>query len=318
MTSAIVLGGSAGIGHAVVLKLLDRGHVVGVVARGKKRLEKMSAEFGDRVACQSADVADPQALRQAVGNLIRDLGAPAIWVNCAMATSFSPFSKVGPPEFQRIMDVTFMGQVNGTRLAIEHMASGRIICVGSGLSYRSVPNQAAYCAAKHAINGFSSSVRSELKRDDRDLDISLVQLPAVNTPQFDWALNRMAKKPQPAPPIFAPSVAAEGVMKAIDTGAREVFVGRSVLQLVFAQFILPAWMDKKMADSGVDAQKSDEPASRPDPVNLYDPVDYPARPEGSYSDDATDTGWIVDADYARLAVFGGGAILLFVLGLLIG
>lgn len=318
MNSAIVMGGSAGIGYAIVEKLVSRGYRVGVVARGKRRLTELGQTFGDRVVTASADVANANALERAVETLVGAIGSPSVWVNSAMATSFSPFDKVGAEEFARIIDVTLLGQVNGTRLALEQMTGGRIVCIGSGLSYRSVPNQAAYCAAKHGINGFVAAVRSELMRDDRDLDISLVQLPAVNTPQFDWALNRMAKKPQPAPPIFAPSVAADGAMKALDTGAREVFVGRSVLQLVFAQFALPGWMDKKMAEAGVDAQKSDQPADPQDTANLYNPVEHPAAANGSYSDDASDSGFIVNADSARLIFFGGGAGLCFLLGVLVG
>lgn len=318
MKSAIVLGGSAGVGYAVTRSLIERGYRVGVVARGQDRLLEMQETFGDKLVTRTADVTDVDSLSGAVSALVDEIGQPTAWVNSAMATSFSLFNQVEADEFRRIIDVTFLGQVNGTRLAMQHMSSGRIVCIGSGLSYRSVPNQAAYCAAKHAINGFAASVRSELLREDRDLDISLVQLPAINTPQFDWALNRMAKKPQPAPPIFSPSVAAKGVMKAIDTGAREVFVGRSVLQLVFAQFILPGWMDKKMAEAGIDAQKSDTPAQDEKVVNLFAPVDYPAQAEGSYSDDAQDGGFIVDADKARLAVVGAGAAVFFVLGLLVG
>ena len=315
--SAIVLGGTAGVGHAVVEALLDRGYRVGIVARGEARLAEMQRRFSDLVATEAADVADNEAVDRATDALVAKLGRPTVWVNSAMITSFSPFSKVAPDEFERIIDVTFMGQVNGTRTALRHMDRGRIVCIGSGLAYRSVPYQAAYCAAKHAINGFVGAVRTELLHDRSRVDISLVQLPAVNTPQFDWALNRMRSKPQPAPPIFAPEVAAGAVMKAIDKGLREVLVGSSVMQLTFGQFVVPDYMDHQMADAGVDAQNSGDPDTQPG-NNLWHPVEYPARAEGSYASRASHRGVTMDADLARKLVFFGVPAAALVLGGLLG
>lgn len=316
--SAVVLGGSAGVGLAIAEELIGRGYRVGIVARGAERLDELRHRFGDSVETQAADVADAQALDRATDRLVERLGTPTIWVNSAMVTSFSPFEKVTSDEFERIVAVTFLGQVNGTRAALRHMAEGRIVCVGSGLAYRSVPNQAAYCAAKHAINGFAASLRSELLKADSKVTLHLVQLPAVNTPQFDWALNRMDEKPQPAPPIYAPEVAAEAVMRAIDTGAREILVGKSVLQLVFGQFVLPDYLDRRMAREGVESQKSGRDDDNGGRGNLYDPVDREATAAGSYSQRASSDGLIIDGDRARLAVFGGVAALIFVFGLLIG
>ena len=315
--SAIVLGGTAGVGHAVVEALLDRGYRVGVVARGEARLAEMQRRFSTRIATRSADVADSEAVDRVAAELVDEIGRPEVWVNSAMITSFSPFSKVGADEFERIVDVTFLGQVNGTRAALRHMDRGRIVCIGSGLSYRSVPYQAAYCAAKHAINGFVGAVRTELLHDGSAVDISLVQLPAVNTPQFDWAKNRMSRKPQPAPPIFAPEVAADAVMKAIDQGLREVLVGSSVMKLTFCQFVLPAYMDRALADAGVDAQKSDSPDNLPGD-NMWSPVEYPARAEGSYSARASHRGVTMDADLARKLVFFGVPAAALALGVMLG
>ncbi|SEN32852.1 SDR family oxidoreductase [Palleronia pelagia] len=314
--TAIVCGGSAGVGRAIVDALLARGYRVGAIARGKDRLAEM--ETLDGVATASADVSDAEALSQAVGTLVEQLGKPSVWVNAAMLTSFSPFPKVAADEFRRIVDVTFIGQVNGTRLALEHMDRGNIVNVGSGLAYRPVPFQGAYCAAKHAINGFTSSLRSELLREKSPIVLSLVQLPAINTPQFDWARNRLEDMPQPAPPIFQPEVAARGVMKAIDTDAREIFVGTSVLKLTLPNFFLPDWLDRKLASSGAEMQKSDrnEPGGRPD--NLWDPVDYPSRAQGSFGDRAKDDGMIVDADLTRKLALGGLVGVPLIVGLLIG
>jgi len=314
--TAIVCGGSAGVGRAIVDALLARGYRVGAIARGKDRLADMQTLDG--VATASADVSDAEALSQAVGTLVEQLGTPSVWVNAAMLTSFSPFPKVGADEFRRIVDVTFIGQVNGTRLALEHMDRGNIVNVGSGLGYRPVPFQGAYCAAKHAINGFTSSLRSELLREKSPIVLSLVQLPAINTPQFDWARNRLEDMPQPAPPIFQPEVAARGVMRAIDTDARETFVGTSVLKLTLPNFFLPDWLDRKLASSGAEMQKSDrnEPGGRPD--NLWDPVDYPSRAQGSFGDRAKDDGVIVDADLTRKLALGGLVGVPLIVGLLIG
>ncbi len=301
---AIVVGGSAGVGRAVVDELLHRGYDVGIVARGKTRLSGLQRIAG--VDTESADAGDAKDLSRAINALVNRNGVPDVWVNCAMATAFSAFAEVGSEEFDKIVRTTFLGQVNGTRLALEMMNHGHIVHVGSGLSYRPVPYQAAYCAAKHAINGFVGAVRSEVIREGRDLNLSLVQLPAINTPQFDWARNRLSQKPQPAPPIFTPQVAARAVMKAIDTHAREIIVGRSVLQLMLGDMVLPNYLDNRLASSGVKMQKSDRPADPDKEDNLFGPTDYPARAEGSYSDRAQNRAIIVDGDAARKAFFFGG------------
>lgn len=318
--TAIVCGGSAGVGRATVDALVAQGCRVGVIARGEERLAELEREFGTivdvgpRVVAASADVADAAELEMAVGNLVERLGPPQVWVNCAMLTAFSPFREMGEDEFKRIVDVTFIGQVNGCRAALTHMKDGTIVNVGSGLSYRSVPLQSAYCAAKHAINGFSASLRSELIAEESDVQISLVQLPALNTPQFDWAKNRMEEQPQPAPPIYASEVAADAIVRAARTAPRELLVGKSVLQLTAGQAIIPDWMDRQMADSGPKLQKSGRPAEGSAPGNLWKPGYYASTPDGSYTDRARSDGMIVDADAVRLA----GAFTVGAVGMMIG
>ncbi|WP_102108312.1 SDR family oxidoreductase [Oceaniglobus roseus] len=316
--TAIVLGGSAGVGRAVVSALLDEGHRVGVIARGQARLDEIAAAHGDRVAVASADVADAEALEAAVRGIVGSGDALRVWVNCAMATSFSPFAEVTPEEFDRIVRVTFLGQVNGTRIALKLMERGNIVNVGSGLGYRPVPLQAAYVAAKHAINGFTGALRSELIAEKRPIQLSLVQLPAINTPQFTWAKNRLAHKPQPAPPIFAPELAAKAVVQAAKTGARELLVGKSVLKLVFGDMLLPDYIDRRMSRDGVESQHSDmpEPGGRPD--NLFQPVDHPASAAGDFGDRASESGVIVDGDRARKLLLGGAVGAGLVVGFLAG
>lgn len=319
---AVVAGGTAGVGRAVVADLIDEGYKVGVLARGKDRLDEVSAKYGDDVMTLRCDVSDARETMRAASAIEEGLGPITTWVNCAMLTSFSPFLDMAPDEFDAVVDTTFIGTVNGTRAALSlmrHRGYGGIVTVGSGLSYRSVPYQSAYCASKHAINGFLSSVRSELIRDNSNITLSVVQLPAINTPQFDWARNRLDHKPQPAPPIYQPEVAARAVMRAVDTGQRELFVGKSVLQLVFGNMVLPAVMDNILADAGAEQQQSDriEPGNRPD--NLHDPVEgIAATAHGSYDGKAQDTGLIVDGDQARGAAFLGLPILALGLGIALG
>ncbi|WP_316013475.1 SDR family oxidoreductase [Roseobacter sp. HKCCA0434] len=315
---AIIAGGTAGVGRAVVESLLADGWHVGVIARGQDRLTTLDAEH-DNVAVARADVSDASALDAAADDLVARLGRPDVWVNCAMLTSFSPFLETEVEEFEAIVATTFLGQVNGTRAALRLMGpTGRIVNVGSGLSYRAVPFQAAYCAAKHAINGFTSAVRSELIRSGREVTLSLVQLPAINTPQFDWARNRLEMKPQPAPPIYAPQVAAKAVLRAIEKGERELLVGGSVLKLLFGDMALPAWLDRKLAKDGAEMQKSGEPEPGGREDNLFTPAEHAGTAHGRFSDRAKDEGLIVDGDLARKLVFGGGAVALVVLGMIIG
>jgi short-subunit dehydrogenase len=319
---AVVAGGSAGVGRAVVAQLIEGGYRVAVLARGKDRLTELETTYGERLMGLPCDVSDAQAVLRAGVAAEEALGPVDVWVNAAMLTSFSPFADMAPDEFRAIVETTLLGVVNGTRTALVLMKPhnhGRIVNVGSGLSYRSVPYQSAYCAAKHGINGFSAALRSELIREDSDITISLVQLPAINTPQFDWALNRLSKKPQPAPPVFQPEVAAKAVMRAVKEGRREYFVGQSVLKLVFGNMILPDWLDRKLADAGAEMQKSDsdEPGGRPD--NMFSPVaGVSATARGRFGDEAKDSGLIVDADRARLVVFGALPTIGLLVGLLLG
>jgi NAD(P)-dependent dehydrogenase (short-subunit alcohol dehydrogenase family) len=321
--SVIVTGGSAGVGRAVVARLIAEGFRVGVIARGEERLKTLEEEYGeDRLRTRACDVADAAGLLKAGQELSEALGAPRAWINCAMLTSFSPFNKMAPEEFDRIVEGTFLGQVNGTRAALEVLdpdAEPVVVNVGSGLAYRAVPFQSAYCAAKHAINGFSASLQSELIRAESPVRLSLVQLPAINTPQFDWARHRFFKQPQPAPPIYQPEVAAEAVLRAVKERPRELFVGQSVLKLTFGNMVLPDWLDRKMADSGAEMQKSDRDATPQREGNLRAPdPEIGAEARGSYGGEAKEKGLIVDADRARLIFFGGSVLGAFLIGLVLG
>ena len=312
---AVVAGGTAGVGRAVAEMLLGRGYSVAVLARGEDRLETFEEAYPGRVLAIEADVAKHAEVDAAAEEVMAKWGRIDTWVNSAMLTAFSPFKEMGPDEFETIVDATFIGQVNGTRAALRHMERGNIVCIGSGLSYRSVPMQSAYCASKHAINGFAQSVRSELIRENSGVHISLVQLPAINTPQFDWAKNRLENKPQPAPPIYQPEVAARAVLKAIDENSREIFVGGSVLELVFGNFVMPWFLDRQLASSGVEMQQSEQ-SDYSREGNLDGPVDREGTAHGSYDGKARSSGLIVDADQTRGLAFVGIPLLAFAAGML--
>ncbi|WP_246003768.1 SDR family oxidoreductase [Histidinibacterium lentulum] len=322
--TAIVCGGSAGVGRATVDALVARGCRVGVIARGEDRLEEIARAYGPgegglpRIVTASVDVSDHEALEKAADALAAELGTPEIWVNCAMLTSFSPFREVEPAEFERIVAVTFLGQVNGCRAALRLMTRGAIVNVGSGLAYRSVPFQSAYVASKHAINGFTGSLRSELIREGRDITLSLVQLPSIDTPQFDWARNRLPRQPKPAEPVYSPEVAADAILRAALEGPRELLVGNTVLKLSAGQAVAPDWLDHKLAADGAEAQMSDRPEEGPRQDNLADPAPYPASASGSYGHLAADRALVIDGDRARWTALGGIALTGFALGLALG
>ncbi len=314
---AVVAGGSAGVGRATVDALLDRGYRVAILARGQERLDEIARLHGDKVWTRSVDVADGQAVKSAAAAIVADLGTPEIWINSAMLTSVSPFAEVDEEEFRKITETTYLGTVNGCRAALGVMTQGNIVNVGSGLAYTSIPFQAAYCGAKHAVEGFTQALRIELDRAERPITVSMVQLPAINTPQFDWARTRLDTHAQPAPPIFQPEVAADAVMRAIDTDAREILVGRSVLQLMAGNMMFPNLVEKQLKKMGVDAQRADEmPKTGLD--NLDSPAPFPARAHGAFDHKAEDSGIIVDGDVARKTLVFGGAALLLAVGAFLG
>jgi NAD(P)-dependent dehydrogenase (short-subunit alcohol dehydrogenase family) len=315
---AVVCGGSAGVGRATVDALIDRGYTVAVFARGKGRLDELEALHGAKVWTRTVNVAEQAQIDAAADAFVAERGTPDVWVNSAMLTSVSPFEKVDEAEFRKITETTYLGTVNGCRTALRIMPEGDIVNVGSGLAYASIPFQAAYCGAKHAVEGFTQALRVELAREGRPINVSQVQLPAVNTPQFDWSRNRIEGKPQPVPPIFQPEVAAKGVLKAIDTKAREVLVGRSVLQLIAGNFVLPDLVEAQLKSVGVESQVSGEPDTHPGD-NLDGPYEpYPSRAQGSFSDRAESSGITVDGDFARKTALVGGAVALLALGWALG
>lgn len=316
---AVVAGGSAGIGRATARALAEEGWKVAILARGEDRVAQTETELKDigieAMGCV-CDVSDADAVMGTAAKVSGSLGPVSLWINSAMLTTFSLFEEMTAEEFRAIVDTTLLGSVNGARAALsvmDHKAGGRIVFVGSGLGYRSVPLQSAYCASKHGIVGFVASLRSELMAQASRIDVSMVQLPAVNTPQFDWARNKMDRKPQPAPPIYEPEVAARAILRAAKSGPRELLVGSSALGLVLGNMIVPNWLDSKLAGDGREAQRSEsaEPGNRAD--NLQGPVEGDIAAAGRFADRARSTGIIMDGGRARAALvallLGVGAVI---------
>jgi NAD(P)-dependent dehydrogenase (short-subunit alcohol dehydrogenase family) len=255
----------------------ERGDRVALVARGEAGLASAAEEIGGRAMAVPVDVSDYEALEKAAEKIEQELGPIDVWVNNAFTTVFAPFLKMRPEEFRRVTDVTYHGYVHGTRVALARMTqrdSGVVVQVGSALAYRGIPLQSAYCGAKHAIEGFTEAVRCELLHDGSGVRITMVHLPAVNTPQFDWALSRLSTKPQPVPPIYQPEVAARAIVRAAERPKRrEHWVGASTTGTVLANKLFPGLLDRYLARTGYKSQHSPDAEEAGRPTNLWSPVD---------------------------------------------
>ncbi|WP_457106151.1 SDR family oxidoreductase [Methylobacterium sp. P5_C11] len=284
---AVVTGGTAGIGLATAHALAAHGWSVAVIARDAGRLaaaERALAAYGQPVLAIGADVADAQAVDAAASRVERELGPIRAWVNNAMSTVVSPADQISPDEYRRVTETTYLSQVYGTLAALRFMKRrnrGAIIQVSSGLAIRAAPLQAPYCAAKFAVSGFTDALRCELLHDAVDVSLSVVYLPAVNTPQFNWARNRTGHRQYAPDPVFDPRLCAEAILYAVEHPRREVWVGRSSMMMAAAQALAPSLADRKAA-SMWSAQLSDETISAMD-GNLYDPVPGPVGIDGRFS-----------------------------------
>jgi len=294
-----VTGASAGVGRATVREFARRGYDIGLIARNTDRLHNTAQEVeaaGGRACVAPADVADPAAVDAAAQRIEHELGPIAVWVNNAMATVFAPFDAVSADEFRRATEVTYLGTVYGTMAALACMRGrnrGSIVQVGSALAYRAIPLQSAYCGAKFAIRGFTDSLRVELRHQQSRIHITMIQLPAMNTPQFDWALNRMPQRPRPVPPVFAPEVAARAIYFAAHAKRREIFVGRSSYQAIFANRLVPRLLDRYLAKRGYSTQLRGVPAEEHRSNNLFEPIRGQQDVAGSFSDEERPTSWLL-------------------------
>jgi short-subunit dehydrogenase len=281
MSQSVVMitGASGGVGRAVARAFAARGAAVGLFARGAAGLEGARADVAARGGVPvvfAGDVADAEALERAATELERTRGPIDVWINNAMVTVFSPVKDATAAEFKRVTEVTYLGVVYGTLAALRRMLPrnrGRIIQVGSALAYRGIPLQAPYCGAKHAIQGFCDSLRAELLHDGSGVQVTMVQLPAINTPQFDWMRSHLAFRGQPVAPIYQPEVAAEAILRAADHDGRESYVGYPTTIGIVGNKLAPALGDWYLARTGFASQQSDEAEDPGRRDNLWTPVD---------------------------------------------
>lgn len=317
----VVTGASAGLGRAIVRAFAREGAHIGLLARGRDGLEGTRGEvesLGGKALVIPVDVADAEGIEQAAEAVEQEFGPIDIWINNAMVSVFSPVKKMTPEEYKRVTEVTYLGAVYGTLAALKRMLPrdrGVIVQVGSALAYRGIPLQSAYCAAKHAIQGFCDSLRSELIHDGSNVRVTMVQLPAMNTPQFSWVKSRLPNKPQPVPPIYQPEIGADAVLFAAHHNRREMYVGYPTVEAIIGDKIAPGFADWYLARNGYEAQQTDEPVETDRRDNLWEPVPGDHGAHGTFGNRATSSSqqlWFSKNRKWLMLVTGGLA------GLLIG
>lgn len=311
----VVTGASAGVGRAVVREFAKRGAHIGLLARGESGLEGARRDverLGGKAITVPTDVADAEQVFKAAKEIEAEFGPIDIWVNVAMASVFSPVKEMEPKDYQRVTDVTYLGFVHGTLAALRSMLPrdvGTIVQVGSALAYRSIPLQSAYCAAKHAMVGFTDSLRCELIHDKSNIHVTCVHLPAMNTPQFGWVKSRLTRKAQPVPPIYQPEVAARAIYWAAHHWRRELWVGAPTVQAIVGQNFIPGLLDRYLGNTGYDAQQTNEPEDLNRANNVWAPVDDTRDygPHGTFGDRASNFSLQTWLDLNRGWIVGGAA-----------
>lgn len=290
----VITGASAGVGRATARLFAQRGAHLGLVARGKDGLEGAGKEVeaaGRKALVIPTDVADPEQVESAVAQVESELGPIDIWINNAMASVFSPIKEMTPEDYKRVTDVTYLGYVYGTLAALRRMQPrdrGVIVQVGSALAFRGIPLQSAYCAAKHAVDGFTESLRSELIHDHSRVHVTMVHLPATNTPQFSWVKTRLPRQPQPVPPIYQPEVAAKAILHAATHLRRELWLGTPTWLTILGNRLVPGYIDRYLAETGYESQQYDGPVEPDRKNNLWEPVPGDHGAHGDFDIRATD------------------------------
>ncbi len=315
----VITGASAGVGRATAQAFGKRKARVGLIARGRDGLEAAKREIessGGQALVLPLDVSDHDAVEQAAAEVEKTFGAIDIWVNNAMVSVFSPIMEMQPDDYRRVTDVTYLGYVWGTLAALRRMKPrnrGTIVQVGSALAYRGIPLQSAYCAAKHAVQGFHDSLRCELIHDNSDVRVVMVNMPALNTPQFRWVKSRLPRKGRPVPPIFQPEIAAEAIVWAAYSNRREVNVAWTTSVAVIGNNFVPGLADYYLAKNGYDAQMTEEPEDPNRPDNLWQPLPGDHGTHGAFDDRAHDRSIELELNKNRKWLLTGAAV---VMGLL--
>ncbi|GAA5171430.1 MULTISPECIES: SDR family oxidoreductase [Amycolatopsis] len=315
----VVTGATGGVGRATARAFGARGDRVAVLARGEEGLRAVAGEIdaaGGQALPLAVDTADHAAVDAAADQVEAELGPIDVWVNVAFTSVFARFTDIRPEEYRRVTEVTYLGYVHGTRAALDRMLPrrrGAIVQVGSAMAYRGIPLQTAYSGAKHAIQGMHEALRSELLHDNAGVHVTMVQLPAVNTPQFGWVLSRLPKRAQPVPPIYQPEVAAKAIVYAADhPRRREYWVGASTVGTLLGDKVIPGLLDRYLARTGFKSQQTDQPRPADQPENLWHPadedIDHGAH--GEFDDRAHGRSPQVWASqhHALLGVLGTGAV----------
>lgn len=307
----VVTGASAGVGRAIVRAFAARGAHVGLIARGRDGLEgarREVEELGGRALVLPLDVADHAAVDAAADRVERELGPIDVWVNDAMVTVFAPVAETTPEEFKRVTEVTYLGFVYGTLAALKRMRPrnrGRIVQINSALAYRAIPLQAAYCASKHAIKGFTESLRTELLHDKSDVKLSEIFLPGLNTPQFTWSRAKLPNKPRPVPPVFQPELVADAVIFATERDRKKIWLAGPTMKAILGEKVAPDVATRYLAMTGYASQQTEEPVGPDRPDNLYEPVPGDHGAHGPFDARARRTSVAWWADKHRLALLAG-------------
>ena len=301
----VITGASAGLGRATAREFGRNGAKVGLIARGVDGLEAAKREIesaGGRAMVRPLDVADANAVENASDAIEREFGPIDIWVNNAMTSVFSPVKEMKAEEYKRVTEVTYLGVVYGTLAALRRMLPrdrGRIVQVGSALVYRSIPLQSAYCAAKHAIAGFTDSLRCELIHDKSNVGVTMVQMPALNTPQFGWVKSRLKHKAQPVPPIFQPEVGAKAIYWAAHHSRREIYAGWPTVEAIVGNKLAPSLLDRYLWKKGFSSQQTSELEDPDRPDNLWKPLAGDHGAHGTFDDQAHERSWEVQASFGK-------------------
>jgi len=313
-----ITGASGGVGRATAREFARKGYKVALLARGKEGLEgarKDVEALGGTALTIETDLTEFEQVEAAAERIENDLGPISIWVNNAMAGVFSPVKEMKPEEYKKVTEVTYLGQVYGTLVAYQRMRrrnSGSIVMVGSALSYRGIPLQSAYCAAKHAIQGFFDSFRAELLHDQSNINLSMVHLPAMNTTQFGWVKSRLPKKGRPMGKIYQPEVASQAIYYAAHHDRRTVYVGSATAQTIIGNKLFPGLLDQVLAKIGYSGQQTEEAEDPNRPDNLWEPVAEDRGAHGSFDDIAVDKSIELEATMNRgvtaLAAVGVGLL----------
>jgi NAD(P)-dependent dehydrogenase (short-subunit alcohol dehydrogenase family) len=309
-----ITGASAGVGRATALAFGREGASVGLLARGRDGLEAARREVeeaGGRALVLPTDVADPQQVEDAAAALEDALGPIDVWVNNAMTSVFARFWEIEPDEYRRATEVTYLGTVHGTRSALRRMMPrdrGTIVQVGSALAYRGIPLQSAYCGAKHAIKGFTESLRTELMHEGSNVRLTMVQMPALNTPQFNMVRTRLPRHPQPVPPIYQPEVAAKAIVAAAQHPRREMWVGRSTPFVIIGNMLAGGLADRYLARTGFDSQQTDQPVNGDRPDNLFEPLPGDHGAHGEFDEQAAKSSIELWLSRHRRALLAAGIV----------